>query len=123
MKLTEIQEYFESSLYEMSNFRSDTTGLTSGTKLWVREEPTELPHTKYRVKFDHPQNGSAVFALWGDEPIQVAGDWEVSGKDLKKIVALINALHNEIRGHIDGVVDSAELGVALQQIRPDIEEI
>ena len=107
----------------MSNFGSDFTGLTSGTKLWIRTEPTELPHTKYRVKFDHPQNGSAVFALWGDEPIQVAGDWKVSGKDLKKITALINALHNELRSHIDGTIDSGELSMLFQQIKPDIEEI
>lgn len=114
MRLNEIQEYFDASLYEMSNFNSNTTGLTPGTKLWVREEPTGLPHTKYRVKFSHPQHGSAVFSVWGDEGIQVAGNWKVTGKDLKLIQQLIRNSHQHLRDHIDGLIDSAELARMFQ---------
>ena len=115
MKLQEINEYFESSLYEMSNFGSSRTGLSSGTTLFVRAEPNELPHTKYRIKIDHPQHGSAVFALWGDEPKQVAGDWKVKGKDLKLITNLIKNTHTEIRDHIDGLLDSGDLADVFKQ--------
>lgn len=117
MRLSEIQEYFEPTLFEMSNFRHETTGLANGTKLWVREEPTGLPHTKYRIKIDHPQKGSAVFALWGDETQQVAGDWEVTGKDQKQIQRLLHTTANQIRDHIDGILDSAELGQIFLQTR------
>lgn len=117
MKLTGIQEYFDPSLYEMSNFNSNTTGLSPGTKLWVREEPNVLPHTKYRIKLTHPQHGSAVFAIWGDQPQQVAGDWKVSGSDLKTVAALLQQTHQQIRGHIDGLVDSGELAQALAAAR------
>ena len=114
VKLQEINEYFKPSLYEMSNFGSHRTGLSSGTNLFVRTEPNELPHTKYRIKIDHPQYGSAVFALWGDEPKQVAGNWKVAGKDLKQITTLIKTTHNEIRDHIDGLIDSADLAAAFK---------
>lgn len=114
MKPTEIQKYFDTTLYEMSNFNSNTTGLLPRTKLWVREEPTGLPHTKYRIKIIHPQYGSAVFAIWGDQPKQVTGDWKVTGKELKQIQYLINNTHQQIRDHIDGYIDSTELGQILK---------
>lgn len=123
MKLEEINEYFESSLYEMSNYSSNTTGLSPGVKMWVREEPLGLPHMKYRIKIEHPQRGSAVFALWGEEPIQVAGDWKVSGKDLKKIQILIKLMSDQIRQLIDGIIDSAELGLEFKQVKTQIEQI
>lgn len=123
MKLKEINEYFEPSLYEMSNYVSKTTGLASGVKMWVREEPTGLPHSKYRIKIGHPQYGSAVFALWGDEPKQVAGNWEVSGKDLIKIQVLIKLTSNQIRQLIDGVIDSTELGLEFMRVKDQIEQI
>lgn len=120
MKLEEIMEYFEPSLYEMSNFRSKTTGLPNDIKLWVRTEPTGLPHTKYRVKFDHPQKGSAVFAIWGDDALQVEGDWKVKGKELRKIQSLVKLNVNSLRKHIDGEEDSADLTMALQSNKPII---
>lgn len=109
MKIQDLQEYFEPSLYEMSNFNSATTGLPDGTKLWVRTEPVALPHVKYRIKINHPQKGSAVFAIWGDVPEQVAGDWTVTGKDLSSVVTPIQKTYNEIRAHIDGHLDTADL--------------
>ena len=120
MKLQETNEYFKPSLYEMSNFWSTTTGLSPGTTLFVRTEPNELPHTKYRIKIDHPQKGSAVFAIWGDEPKQVAGDWKVSGKDLKQITHLIKKTHDNIRNHIDGLTDSAGLTHAFVKAKNEI---
>lgn len=122
MKLTEIQEYFNPSLYEMSNFNSNTTGLPSGIKLWVREEPTGLPHTKYRIKLSHPQYGSAVFALWGEKPEQVAGDWSVSGKNLTAVVNLLSKTHKQIRAHIDGELDTAELVDVLRTAKENIND-
>lgn len=109
MKLTEIQEYFDPSLYEMSNYSAEETGLMPGTKLWIREEPTGLPHTKYRIKIAHPQKGSAVFGIWGDEPKSVAGNWKVSGEDLKRLQALVRKTHNDLRAHIDGKLSSGQL--------------
>ncbi len=116
MNIIEITEYFEASLYEMSNFQSKTTGLPPGIKLWVREEPKGLPHTKYRIKISHPQRGSAVFAIWGDEPVQVAGDWKITGKELTAIQALLNRTANDIRKHIDGSIDSSELGDIFKKV-------
>lgn len=117
MKTTEITNYFRSDLFEMSNFRSRTTGFADGTTLWVRTEPRELAHKKYRINISHPQKGSAVFAIWGDEPMQVEGDWEVSGKDLKHLNTLIRSTYIEIRKHIDGEIDSAELTDALRNVK------
>ena len=117
MKLPELENYFNQSLYEMSNYTSDDTGLSPGTKLWVREEPNNLPHTKYRIKLSHPQYGSAMIAIWGDEPKQVAGNWNVEGKDLKILTTLLQNTHNQIRAHIDGNISSYELGAAFRQTK------
>jgi hypothetical protein len=123
MKLDEINEYFQTNLYEMSNYVSSETGLAPGTRLWVRTEPVGLPHTKYRVKIDHPQNGSAVFSLWGDEAQQVAGLWQVSGKDLKKVLALIKLAGDALRQHIDGNKSSGQLAADLLSIKNQVEVI
>ena len=117
MNITEITNYFRSDLFEMSNFRSNTTGLPNGTTLWVRTEPHELSHNKYRIKISHPQKGSAVFAIWGDEPKQVEGDWILTGQDLKQLTTLIRGSYREIRRHIDGEIDSAELTDALRNVK------
>ena len=123
MKLAEIFEYFQPTLYEMSNYTSDDTGLVPGTKLWIREEPTGLPHTKYRVKFDHPQHGQAIFSLWGDEAQQVAGNWNVSGKDLKKILYLIQLTNKVMRKHIDGIIDSQQLNKIFSKVKQQVLNI
>ncbi len=122
-EVIEINEYFQYNLYEMSNFFPNDTGLSNGTKLWVRTEPKGLPHVKYRIKLDHPQNGSAVFALWGAEIQQVAGNWKVSGKDLKKIQLLISHSKDALIQHIDGEISSVDLGATFNSVKNKVEKI
>lgn len=118
--LTELSEYFEPSLYEMSNYGSSITGLPTGIKLWVREEPKGLPHSKYRIKMESP-HGHAIFAIWGDEARQIegekGGDWRVTGKDLKKIQTFVRLVHNELRAHIDGTMDSGQLTMVFNEVK------
>lgn len=123
MKLADLVEYFEPTLYEMSNFHAQKTGLPVGTALWVRAEPNELPHTKYRIKIFNPQKGSAVFGLWGDTCQQVEGDWTVTGKDLLKVQTMVKNSIEHIRKHIDGIEDSGDLSLALQQNAQTVRQI
>jgi len=116
MKLNEIEKYFQTNLFEMSNYSSKTTGL-EGTTMWVRTEPGVLPHIKYRVKFQHPQKGSAVFAFWGEDIQQVAGNWKLTGKSLTKVKTLLQLIQGDIIKHIDGKLDSTELGKRIESAR------
>lgn len=111
MKLQDIFDnwYFQTNLYEMSNFRSDRTGLPNGVEIFVRTEPITLPHVKYRIKLNHAQKGSAVFAIWGDEAIQVAGNWKVTGTDLNKVKTLVLLNQKHLIKYIDGVEDSGDM--------------
>lgn len=125
MKLSELTEYFEPSLYEMSNYGSTTTGLPSGVKLWVREEPKGLPHSKYRIKIESSR-GHAIFAIWGDEAQQIEGEkggnWKVSGKDLKRIQTFVRLCHNELRAHIDGTMDSGQLAMVFSVVKDKLSK-
>ena len=121
MKLDEINEYFQTDLYEMSNYSSEETGLMPGTKTWIRTEPVGLPHTKYRIKFDHPQHGSAVFSLWGEDAQQVAGLWQVAGKDLKQILTFIRLTNAALRQHIDGTKSSGQLAAEFIAVKQQVE--
>lgn len=124
MKIIEIaEEYFQTNLYEMSTYHDISTGLSPGVKLWVRTEPNVLPHVKYRIKIDHPQKESAVFAIWGDKAVQVTGNWKVTGKDLKKIQKLVFLVKDDLRNHIDGNEDSIQLGNALLKAKTTIQKI
>lgn len=123
MKVRELIEYFQTNLYEMSNFFDKDTGLPPGTELWVRAEPNELEHVKYRIKLIHPQRGSAVFAVWGNQTNQLRGNWKVSGRDLKKVQTLIMLTRQEILNHIDGIMSSADLTRAFDRAKPHVEDI
>jgi hypothetical protein len=123
VKIEDITEYFQTNLYEMSTFFDTDTGLSPGTKLWVRVEPEGLPHIRYRIKISHPQKGSAVFGIWGDDAQQLAGDWNISGRELKKIRELIRLVHDSFIKHIDGEISSMALGNALLKAKPIIEKI
>lgn len=122
MKLKDLTEYFQENLYEMSNFSYRNTGLPSGADLWLRTEPGALPHVKYRIKIDHPQKGSAVFAIWGNEAKQVEGSWKVTGEDLKKIQTLVYLTRADLIKHIDGEIDSGEIGQILLNAKTKVEQ-
>lgn len=127
MKLSDLafpsdEEYFRTNLYEMSNYGSHRTGLPPGTNLWVRTEPQQHGHVKYRIKLTHPQKGDAIFALWGDEVQQVGGNCEIGGRELKKVSTLIRLTQEPIRQHIDGLLDSADLNDAFQQVKLEVEQ-
>lgn len=128
MKITDLttpitDDYFRTSLYEMSNYGSNNTGLFPGTNLWVRTEPNQHGHVKYRIKLSHPQKGDAIFAIWGNEAQQVAGNWKVTGEELKRVSVLVKQTQQDIRKHIDGLIDSGELATAFQKIKQQIENI
>lgn len=116
----ELLEYFNISLYEMSNFNANSTGLTNNCVLWVRTEPTGLPHTKFRFKVTNPQKGDAVFGFWGDEVEQVAGKWNVVGDELKRIQALARINKDALISHINGKIDSSELANALMNNKEQV---
>jgi len=106
-------------LYEMSNYGYFTTGLTPGTKLWIRTTMEELPHDKYRVKIDHPQYGSAEFRLIDGK--MMSGNWNHK-KTLKKLMKLLDLVGSDIRDHIDGMKDSGELGLDLKSHKKEVEK-
>lgn len=118
MKVEEL--YFVENLYEMSNFRSDVTGLPNGVELWLRTEPKVLPHVKYRIKIKHIQKGSAIFSIWGEDIVQLSGNWKVSGIYLSKLKKLVSLTKNDLINHIDGKEDSFALGQALFSVKNQI---
>ena len=127
MKLNEITEdYFLTSLYEMSNYGAGDTGLTKGTVLWVRAEPIALQHVRYRIKLIHPQKGEAIFAVWGDDAEPVKDNkttWSLTGKDLKRVRKLVQLTHEQIRAHIDGELSSGQLARVFDEVRSQVETI
>lgn len=107
--------YFAENLYEMSNFQSNKTGLMDGTMMWVRTEPVELPHVKFRFKLKHPQKGSAVMGLWGDTVEQVAGDWKLTTQELSRVKRFAHFNNEALISHINGDIDSGDLLTSMLQ--------
>lgn len=112
-----VLEYFHEDLYEMSNLSSRTTGLPGNVVVWIRTEPGESPHTKYRFKVKSPQEGTAIFGFWGDEVQHVAGDWIPTGRMLQSIRDFATANREVLTQHIDGEIDSVELGQGLRKAK------
>lgn len=112
--------YFITNLYEMSNFGSNKTGLENGSVLWVRTDPGELPHVKFRFKLVHPQHGSAVFGFWGNSVQQLAGNWKITGKPLQAINNFATLNKDALFSHINGETDSGDLLTTLLKNKPNI---
>jgi len=115
-------DYFTENLYEMSNFQSNKTGLMDGTVMWVRTEPIELPHIKFRFKLKHPQKGSAVMGFWGDSAEQVAGDWKLTSQELSQVRRFAALNRAALLSHINGDTDSSDLSNSLLQHKDEVNK-
>ena len=118
MKISE----FDDTLYEMSNYDSNTTGLDNSITMWVRAEPNKLNHSNYRVKFEKDNMFSAIYTVSSNPVIAEETKnkkYMLSNKQKQKIVAFIKKFRSLIIGHIDAKLDSTALGLGIIKDRND----
>jgi len=104
-------------LYEMSGFNSRTTGLPGNIELWLRAEPLEHGHARYRAKVKKNGRWAAIF-LVGSVPrlIKPIGGGLLD-REISEIQQFIVTHKSALINLIDNKIDSAECGMAIMKKR------
>lgn len=127
MKITEIlslddikdPDFYltEDDLFEMSQFDYKVTGLPSNIVVWVRSDPIDHGHNKYRVKILKDNEWSAIYTV-SSNPTQIKNiNNSIKGSEDVLIKQFIVSYHSLIIQLIDCKIDTYELGFQLKKLR------
>ena len=107
----------EDILYEMSNFRSRVTGLPSNIELWVRSDPVNHGHNRYRVKILKDRVWAAIYTVRQQpEMIKNVND-SITSLENKAVTQFIQSYGSLIIELIDSKIDSGEFEYEVLKLR------
>ena len=115
MKLDEIDP-----LYEMSGFKSKTTGLPANIEIWTRTEPRNHGHSRYRVKVKKDREWAATFLVGSDPKMIDNYNHSLLGREIAQIQQFIIQHKSALINLIDDKIDSAECGIAVMKRRGEV---
>jgi len=107
----------EDILYEMSNFKSRVTGLPLNIELWVRTDPVNHGHNRYRVKILKDKQWAAIY-LVGQNPICIKDiNQTITAADSKSILDFISTFSALLISLIDDKIDTGEFEYEVKKHR------
>jgi hypothetical protein len=114
MKLDELSD---DVLYEMSSIGWKTTGLSSNITVWVRSDPLNHGHNRYRVKILKDREWAAIYSV-GSTPAQLKNinNSIMPGEDAQ-IKQFIKQFAPHIINLIDCTIDTVEFEMAVRKER------
>jgi len=107
----------EDELYEMSNFKSKTTGLPESIEIWIRTDLSDHGHSRYRLKVRKNKVWAGIFLVGKDPKIIKDINNSLKEKEIKEINTWISTYSSLIISLIDDKIDTAEFAIILQKIR------
>lgn len=107
----------ESDLYEMSNLSSKTTGLASNIIIWVRTDPLEHGHSRYRLKVTKDRMWTAIFTVSSTPTMVKDINQSLTIKETNSIIEWIETYYPLIISLIDGKIDTAEFSYELHRTK------
>lgn len=116
MKIVDMFEESDDELFEMSNFKSRTTGLPPNIEVWVRTDPLDHGHDKYRLKILKDKQWSAIFSVGSVPVIRKNINSSLSTNEITQITNWIKEFYPLLISHIDGKLDSGEVAIELQKL-------
>lgn len=112
MKIDEID-----MLYEMSWFDPDDTGLPNGINIWLRADPTDHGHSRYRLKVDKDNTPAGIFLVSSTPRMIKPLRHKLSPKEINAIEDFIKDNLSVLINHIDSKISSARCGMDIQKNR------
>ena len=104
-------------LFEMSNFRSNDTGLPSNIEIWVRSDPITHQHNRYRIKVLKDKQWAAIFTV-GSNPVVVKNiNQSLLLSEHRLITNWIKTYSSLIIGLIDSKYSTGEFTQELHKLR------
>ena len=102
------EELTEDDLYEMSNFLSKYTGLPSNIIVWVRTDPMNHGHNRYRIKITKDKEWAAIYTV-GQSPTMVKNiNYSITLKENGIILDWIKNVSSILISLIDGKIDTVD---------------
>lgn len=100
----------EDILFEMSNFNHKVTGLPHNIEVWVRTDPVNHGHNRYRVKILKDGRWSGIFTVGQDSHLVKNINDKLSQREQTEIKNWISSVSSLIIQLIDGKLDSYRFG-------------
>ena len=111
-----LMEEFD-PLFEMSWFRSRTTGLPTNIEVWARTETEEYGHSRHQVKIKKDNKWAAIF-LVSQNPRMVKNiNDSLLPSEIGQIESFIRTHKSALINLIDNKIDSTECGMAIMKKR------
>lgn len=104
---------------EMANFLADVTELPANIVLWTKDQPDELPHTKYRMKVYKDRVHSTTFSI-GQVPEK---KWEVGNKkyrldsnEEREVTDVISRFSSLFIQYVDGKMSANDVKYEIKRL-------
>lgn len=107
----------EDELYEMSHYKSKITGLPSNIEVWVRTDPQDHGHSRYRVKIKKDREYAGIFLVGKNASLVKDINNTLRQREINEIEEWISNYSSLIISLIDDKIDSAEFGMEVQKLR------
>ncbi len=118
MKISELTvvDLTEDELYEMSNFLPKHTGLPSNIGVWVRTDPMNHGHNRYRIKITKDKEWAAIYTV-GQNPKMVNNiNYSLSVKENGTILDWIKNRSSILISLIDGKIDTVDASIEFAKL-------
>lgn len=107
----------EDELYEMSNFKSQTTGLPDNIEIWIRTDLDNHGHSRYRLKVKKNREWAGIFLVSKNPKIVKDINNSLKTKEINEINEWISKYSSLIISLIDDKIDSGEFAFEIQKLR------
>jgi hypothetical protein len=104
-------------LYEMSWFNSSDTGLPPGIDIWLRSDPKDHGHSRYRLKVDRNNIPAGIFLISSNPRMIKTLKSKLSLKEKIAILEFIKDNAQILINHIDAKLSSVGCGMEIQKNR------
>lgn len=118
MKISDLQlvDLTEDNLYEMSTFKSKYTGLPSNIDVWMRTDPLNHGHNRYRIKVTKDGEWAAIYTVGHDPKMVKTVNYFISERENSIISDWIIQSYPIIINLIDGKIDTPEAAIEFQKL-------
>jgi hypothetical protein len=98
----------EDILYEMSMFRARVTGLPTNIELWVRSDPVNHGHNRYRIKILKDRAWAGIYTVGQDPKLVKDINQTLTSDEDRKIKQFVKEFSSVIIELIDCKLDTGE---------------
>lgn len=107
-------------MFEMSNFDFEDTGLPRDITIWLRADPKNHGHSRYRLKVEKNNQYQGTFLIGSNPRLVDPVRSTLTDRERNAVENFIRDHAQALINHIDGHLSSGGLGRQLQKTRGEL---